>query len=167
MLVLPRAHDRSQALVELGLVLPVLLITLLGSIDLGRAFVFGVSVQQGAREAARVASTASVDASVTDAVVIQRLLQASAPAANNCGTALDTPQSCGGGTWTFSIRVTPAGGSPVYTSLAAARANPNGLSGSQLEVRASGSVAMFAGFFAGTLGLSQISVRGDAIMAMT
>lgn len=157
---------RAQALVELGLVLPILLIILLGSIDLGRAFVYGVSVQQGAREGARVASTAALDPTVTDAVVIQRLLQASAPAASTCGTALDTPLTCGGGTWTFSVRVTPSSGSPTYTSLASARGSLASLSGAQVEVRASGSVAMFAGFFAGPLGLGQISVRGDAIMVV-
>jgi hypothetical protein len=154
----------SQALVELALVLPVSIIILLGMIDLGRGFVYGVAIEQGAREAARVASTASLDVNVTDSVVLQRLILASAPAISDCATTLSGVQACGGGTWTFSLNLIPAGGSPTYTSLAAARAGQPRLSGAQVEVRASGSVSMFAGFVAGGLGLSAIRVQGDAVM---
>ena len=157
---------QSQALVELALVLPVMMIILLGMIDLGRAFVYGVAVQQAAHEAARVASSASLDANVTDSVVLQRLIQASAPAIADCATTLNASQSCGAGSWTFSISVTPPGGSPTYTSLSAAHSGQSSLSGDQVEVRAQGSVSMFAGFFAGALGLSSIGVRGDAVMVI-
>ena len=109
----------AQALVELALLLPVLLIMLLGMIDLGRGLVFGVSVQQGAREAARIGAAAALDTTVTDAVVLQRFIAASAPALAGCGPTLSSAQQCGGGTWTFSIKLTPPAGSPSYSSIAA------------------------------------------------
>ena len=155
---------RAQALVELSLVLPVVLIMLLGMIDLGRAFVFGVAVEQGAREAARVASTSALDATVTDSVVIQRYIEASAPAITDCARTISTPQQCGGGTWTFSITITSD--DSTYSSLAQARSSEASLSGSRVEVKANGSVAMFAGVFTGPLGLNQISVKGDAVMVI-
>lgn len=159
-------RQRSQALVELALVLPVMMIVLLGMLDLGRAFVYGVAVQQGAHDAARVASSAALDANVTDTVVLQRMQSASAPAITDCPSSLNAPLSCGGGSWTFSIMVTPASGSPTYNSLSAARSGQSSLSGAHVEVRAQGSVAMFAGFFASGLGLSSISVQGDAVMVI-
>lgn len=157
----------GQALVELGLVLPVLLIMLLGMIDLGRGFVFGVSVQQGAREAARVGATAALDPSVTDSVLVQRLIAASAPALTGCSPVLATTQACGGGSWMFSLTVTAPGGAPSYASLAAARASaPQGFGGYKLEVTARGSVSLLAGFQTGLdgIGLGQINVQGDAAM---
>ena len=155
--------SNSQALVELALVLPVVLIMLLGMSDLGRAFVFGVAVQQGAREGARIASNASLDTNVTDSVVLQQLIVASAPAIADCTAVLNTQQTCGGGTWAFNVRVTPPGGTPTYSSLASARSSLATLSGSHVEVRAFGSVAMFAG----VLSAAQITVQGDAVMVIT
>lgn len=162
----PSIRQQSQALVELALVLPVLMIILLGMADLGRAFVYGVAVEQGAHQGARVAAAAALDTNVTDTVVLQRMILASAPAISDCTTTLNTTQSCGGGSWTLSINVTPASGSPTYTSLSAARSGQSSLSGAQVEVRAHGSVSMYAGFFAGALGLSSISVQGDAVMVI-
>ena len=159
-------RSQGQALVELALVLPVMMIILLGMADLGRAFVYGVAVEQGAHEGARVAAAASLDTNVTDTVVLQRMVLASSPAIADCTTTLNTAQSCGAGSWTFSVQVTPASGSPTYTSLSAARAGQSTLSGAQVEVRAQGSVSMYAGFFAGVLGLNSISVQGDAVMVI-
>src|SRR5579864_6463975 len=149
-----RRRCASQALVELGLVLPVVLIMLLGMIDLGRAFVFGIAVQQGAREAARVASLVALDGTVQDTTVLSRLISASGPAIVDCATVLNTPQACGGGNWMFTMSIARPGGGQSYSSLAAARAAHADLSGYWVEVRAAGSVAMFAGTFTGLLGLS-------------
>jgi Flp pilus assembly protein TadG len=154
---------RGQALVELALVLPVILVMLLGMSDLGRAFVFGVAVQQGAREGARIASNAALDPSVTDSAVLQQLIVASAPAIGGCAAVVDAQQTCGGGTWIFNIHVTPASGAPTYSSLASARSGLASLSGSHVEVRAYGSVALFAGVLSG----AQITVQGDAVMVIT
>ena len=159
----------AQALVELALLLPVLLIMLLGMIDLGRGLVFGVSVQQGAREAARIGAAAALDTPVTDAVVLQRFIAASAPALVGCGPTLDSAQQCGGGTWTFSIKLTPPAGSPSYSSIAAARASASqGIAGWRLEVTSRGSVSLLGGFQTGAAGLTlgQISVQGDAVMVV-
>ena len=147
--------------------MPVLLIMLLGMFDLGRGLVFGVSVQQGAREAARVGATAALDTTVTDAVVVQRLLDASAPLLSGCVAVLGGSQQCGGGTWRVSLAVKAPGGSPSYTSLAQARAAaPQGLGGYQMEVTARGSVSLLAGLQTGLGGMSlgQIAVQGDAVM---
>jgi Flp pilus assembly protein TadG len=161
-------RSRSQALVELALILPILMVMLLGMIDLGRSLVFGVSVQQGARESARVATAAALDPTVTDSIVVQRLIVASAPAIADCAAVLDTPQSCGGGTWQFSLTLRPRSGSTTYTSLASARSSAAAISGSRVEIVARGTVSMFAGFAIGALGLglSQITVRGDAVMVV-
>jgi hypothetical protein len=102
--------------------------------------------------------------------VLQRFIAASAPALVSCNPVLDTPQQCGGGTWTFSIKVTPPGaGSPSYASLAAARAGaPQGIAGWRLEVTTRGSVSLLEGFQTGAPGMSlgQIGVQGDAVMAV-
>jgi hypothetical protein len=145
----------------------VLLLILLGMIDLGRAFVFGVAVQQGAREAARVGSTAALDTSVTDTVVLQRFILASAPAVADCTFVLNTQQACGGGHWTFTLQVAAPDGHTIYSGLASARASGTSLSGYRIDVRANGEVAMFSGFITGPLSLDQIGVQGDAVMVIT
>ncbi len=109
-------RTRGQSLVEFAVVLPVLMLMTLGMIDLGRAFTFGVATQQGAREASRYAARLAVNANVTDATVLQRLIDASNPSLQGC-FAVQTPQSCGGGTWTFTLAVTPPGSATSYSSL--------------------------------------------------
>ncbi len=135
---------------EFALVLPVTLILLLGMVDLGRAFVFGVSVQQGTREAARLGSKAALDTTITDATILQRLVAASDPALVGCA-AVTTSQSCGGGTWTFMLAFTPSR-----------------TGGSTVEVKAVGNVSLLVGFLTGAmgLGLNQVTVQGDAAMVV-
>ncbi len=155
----------AQALVEFALVVPMLLVFLLGMVDLGRGLVFGVAVQYGAREAARLAAGVALDSTVTDAIVLERLVGASAPALVGCSAVLEVPQNCGGGTWTFSIRLTPASGGPTYASLGEARAGASRqLSGSRLEVTTRGSVPLLADLL--PLGLGHISVQGQAVMVV-
>src|ERR1700682_4978337 len=91
-------QQSAQALVEFALILPIMLIMLLGGIDIGRALVYGVAVQDGAREAARLGATAAVDGSVPDAVVFSRLIAASVPALTGCAANTTANQPCGGGT---------------------------------------------------------------------
>lgn len=50
---LGRPHESGQAIVEAALLLPILLLFLLGTVDLGRAFTIYVSVANAAREGAR------------------------------------------------------------------------------------------------------------------
>jgi Flp pilus assembly protein TadG len=145
--------------------LPVMLVLTLGAFELGRAFVFGVAVQEGARESARLAATASYDTAVDDGAVLGRLIAASNPALAGC-SSVTTSQSCGGGTWTLSTRVVSSGGS-TYPTIAAARA-ANDLPGAQLTVTARGSVALLPGLQTGPMGMTlpQITVQGQSAMVI-
>jgi hypothetical protein len=164
-----RSRAHAQAYVEFALLLPLLLLLVLGMIDLGRAFVFGVAVQQGAREAARVGAKAALDPTIDDATVLGRLIAASDPALVGCSATQTPGQACSGGTWTLTIEITPAAGSPVYSSIAAARAaGLSALRGARVHIRASGGVSLFIGFLTGAmgLGLNQVTVQGDARMVV-
>jgi Flp pilus assembly protein TadG len=156
-------HTSAQALVEFAIILPVMLIMLLGSLDVGRALVFGVAVQDGAREASRLGATGS--ASDTD--VLNRLVAASAPALTGC-TAILTPQTCGGGTWTFTNTILTPNGTFASIALAKAGCQFPGclLGGSKLTVTARGQVSMFQGFSIGDMQLFQIGAQGQAVMVM-
>jgi Flp pilus assembly protein TadG len=169
-----RPRVRAQALIEFALIAPVMLLLLFGLIETGRAFVFGVAVQDGARQAARLAANERLNASITDKLILQRAIDASAPAMAGCtlpATVTSTPVilSCGGGTWTLTMTVTPNGSGTSATSLAnlttAQRAQMNG---GQIEVKTVGSVSMLAGLNTGSplLNLYGVTVQGDAIMAV-
>ncbi len=123
-----------------------MLILLLGTIDFGRALVFGVVVQQGAREAARVAAQAGLDTTITDAMVLQRLVAASNPALTTCA-ASTASQSCGGGTWSLSVTYTPSRSS-----------------GSQVVVRADGQLTLISAYLTGALGITGVPLHGEAAM---
>jgi len=69
----------------------------------------------------------------------------------------------------LTIEVTPAAGSPIYSSIGAARASGlSALQGAQVHVRASGGVSLFIGFLTGAmgLGLNQVTVQADARMVV-
>ena len=160
------SSERGQSLVEFAVILPVLLLITLGMIDLGRAFTFGVGVQQGSREAARYASRLTVNSNVADATVLQRLIDASNPALQGC-SAVQTQQTCGGGTWTFTLAVTPPGSATSYSSIATAILNSTNpyLSGGKITVTASGTVALVAGLCTnGGMCLPGITVQGQSAM---
>ena len=59
-----RKKERGQALVELAIVLPILLLILMGIFDFGRIFHGYLSVTTAAREAARQASLGRTDAEI-------------------------------------------------------------------------------------------------------
>jgi Flp pilus assembly protein TadG len=157
-------------MVEFVLVLPIMLALTLGLIDLGRAFVFGVSVQEGARQAARLAASANYDLQVDDNAVFGRLVAASTPALVGCQnstpvTAWPGNRTCNGGTWTFNVSI--INGSTTYPTLAAAR-SANALGGAKITATAGGSVALVPGVQMGAFGLvlPQISVQGQAAMVI-
>jgi len=52
--LIPTKNTRGQALVEMALLLPVILLILIGSIEFGRAFYYKVRTINAAREAARL-----------------------------------------------------------------------------------------------------------------
>jgi Flp pilus assembly protein TadG len=169
--------NQAQAVVEFALILPVLLLLTLGLIDMGRAFVFGISVQEGTRQAARIAATANSDPAVNlDQAVLGRLVAASNPALNNCPLTT-SPQTCNGAPWTFTVKIEP---DPLlvfctgpYSSIAAARLAttplcPQPMLGAKVTVTAVGSVALLPGVSTGSNGLvlPQITVHGESAMVM-
>jgi Flp pilus assembly protein TadG len=164
----------GQSLVELALILPVFLIIVLGSIDIGRGFIFGVAVQDGARESTRVAANARVDPGVTDAFIVQRVIDAASPAMLGCvgpATVTSTPVtfSCGGGDWTITMAVRPSGSATSYSAFSAVPSSALAqLNGGTIEIKTVGSVSLLSGFATGWRGLSlyQITVQGDAVMVI-
>ncbi len=171
-----RRCGRGQALVEFAFVLPVLLIIVFGMIELGRAFVFGVAVQDAARNAARLAANARINPGITDAVILQRLVDASSPAMVGCAVPASTTSTpvtltCGGGTWTVTMAVTPNGW-PASSSSSSFSALPTSgvaqLNGGTVEVKVVGSVSLLNGLSTGTMGLRlySVTVQGDAVMAV-
>jgi Flp pilus assembly protein TadG len=153
-------------MVEFALVAPLMLLMVLGMIDLGRAFVFGVTVQEGARQAARLASTANYDSTVDDTAVLGRLISSADPALVNCTRATGSNPACSSGTWTFTIGLTSTSGA-TYSSIATARAN-NALAGATATITARGSVALVPGFRSELFGVAmpQITVQGQATMVV-
>ena len=147
-----------------------MLLMTLGLVDLGRAFVFGVAVQEGTRQAARLAGSISVNAidnglTLTNADVLGRLVAGSNPALVGCLAQTGT-QTCNGGSWTLTVSVLgPSGG--TYTSIEAASA-ANDLNGGKVTVTAAGSVALLPGVSTGNYGLQlpQIQVHGQSAMVV-
>jgi Flp pilus assembly protein TadG len=150
----------GQAMVEVALVLPVILLLLLGMIDFGRAFMLGVAAQNAAREAARLGANAFLDETITDSIIEQRLINGAAPAmpglsATTCALRSNCTDSSGVA-WQLTITFAPARtGSPLKPP-----------SGARVEVTAVGSVPLLTGFLTGMFGINQISVQGNASMAV-
>jgi Flp pilus assembly protein TadG len=152
-------------MVEFTLVLPVMLVLTLGVIDLGRAFVFGIAVQEGARQATRLAASANYDMNVDNSAVLGRLVAASEPALSGCLATFTPNQACNGANWTFDVSI--VNGVTTYPTFAAARL-ANALSGANVTAIAKGSVSLLPGFETGAFGLRlpQISVQGQASMVV-
>jgi Flp pilus assembly protein TadG len=149
------AGTRAQALVEFAFVVPVLLVLTLGMIDLGRAFVFGVAVQNGAREAARVAATAGLDPNVKTRDVLQRLVDASAPAISSTACTLaDGATDLSGANCPWQATVSP---SPVRRGSAVT-----------VTVRTTRNISFVGGLLTGAFGLSlsPFQVQGSASMVV-
>ena len=144
-----KSATRAQALVEFAFILPVLLVMTLGMIDLGRAFVFGVAVQNGAREAARVAATAGLDPNVTTPTILQRLIDASAPAITSCtaGSSDLTGANC---PWHATISSITRGSAVTVT------------------VQTNRNISLVGGILTGAFGLSlsAFTIQGSASMVV-
>jgi Flp pilus assembly protein TadG len=168
------SRSGGQAIVEMAFIMPVMLIIVLGSIEVGRAFVFGVAVQDAARQATRLAANARVDPGVTDTGIVQRAIDAAGPAMVGCSlpasvTSTPVSFSCGGGSWTITTAVTPNGSASSYNSFGnIPSASLGQLNGGTVEVKVAGSVSLLAGLATGWNGLAlyQIGVQGDAVMVV-
>jgi hypothetical protein len=178
------APRQAQALIEFALVLPVTLLLLLGLIEIGRGFVFGVTVQDGARQGARLAANARVNPAITDTMILQRLIDSASPAMTGCVLPKPLPNPstpvillnpvtnlppCGGGIWTLTLAITPNGSStskPSFSALSTAELGQ--LNGGTAKVRAVGAVSLLAGLNTGSPGLAlyQVGVQGDAVMVV-
>jgi Flp pilus assembly protein TadG len=164
----PKRHRQAaQALIEFTLVAPVMLLMVVGLLSLGRAFIFGVAVQEGTRQAARLAASSYVNAGValTNSDLLGRLIAGSDPALGGCLPQLGA-QSCNGGVWTLSVAVVGPSGAQ-YTRIEDARA-ANDFAGGQITVTAAGAVALLPGVSTGNFGLTlpQIRVQGQAAMVV-
>ena len=166
-----RGHgQQAQALVEFALILPVMLLMTLGLIDIGRAFVFGVAVQEGTRQAARLAVNANNDSTVTDQSILGRLIASSSPTLDGCTPQTSPPQTCHG--ITLSMQVVVNG--TTYTTLSAAKADTHWASavtssgGVQVTVTAAGPVALLPGVSTGNFGLvlPNINIQGQSAMVV-
>lgn len=132
-----RARRHGQALVELSLILPVLLLLGLASVDFGRAYFAGLAVMQGAREAARFAAGSTGSSPPTETQAKQRAVDAAASdfpveSATNVGAALSTSDV------TITVR-NDSGSAVAYTARA---------SGYSVEVEVKGFVPFLTGFLA-------------------
>ncbi|AHF06871.1 TadE/TadG family type IV pilus assembly protein [Desulfitobacterium metallireducens] len=63
-------EEQGQALVEMALVLPLLLLLLFGIIEMGRVGYAYITVSNAARSAARVATTGGMDLDIQNAAII-------------------------------------------------------------------------------------------------
>jgi hypothetical protein len=165
-------------MVEFAIILPVMLVMTLGMIDLGRAFVFGVSVQEGTRQAARLAGTASgytvpSDVASLDKAILGRLIASSSPALSGCSPAAAPPQDCNG----LHLEEQVKYANSTYASLYEARmamtlqdwtAAIHSAGGIEVTVKASGPVALLPGVATGALGLTlpNINVHGQSTMVV-
>jgi Flp pilus assembly protein TadG len=95
-----RAHGRGQSLVEFGLVLPIFLLIVFGIIDFGRAVFAYSTLNNAAREAARVAVVDQVATHITDEAIKQAyaLDVAAGDVTLDWRSSFnpDTPNSCAG-----------------------------------------------------------------------
>jgi Flp pilus assembly protein TadG len=152
-------RSRAQALLEFALVLPITLLFAIGIVDFGRAFVFGVAVQQGAREAARLGANGHLN-HYSNNTIVQRLIDASKPGLQGCtpsgGNA--ATQTCTDGfgvAWTFTVSPSAADGSDANSQLT---------NGATVTVTASGSMPLLTGFLTKYAGISRIQLQGKAVM---
>jgi Flp pilus assembly protein TadG len=65
-----RLGQKGQALVELALVMPILILILMGIVDFGRVYHGYLATTNAAREAARLASLGGTDSLVTETAVL-------------------------------------------------------------------------------------------------
>jgi hypothetical protein len=110
-----------------------------------------VAVQNGAREATRVAATAGLDPNVTTQVILQRLIDASAPAISSATCTAGTTDLSGASCpWNATVSTISRGSQVTVT------------------VRTNRNISFVGGFLTGAFGLSlsPFQVQGSASMVV-
>ncbi|MCX6022317.1 MAG: pilus assembly protein [Chloroflexi bacterium] len=145
----PRRAARAQALVEMALIFPMLLLLLLGSLDFARVFVTSLVLQGAAREGARLAA----DYTQTSSAVQTRV--------TNAATPLVVPTS-GVTSCVFSTPQTTPSTSCPPTGAIATRAAAN--SGQAVIVTVTLNVPFTTSFLTSWVGLPSLDVTSSAQM---
>jgi Flp pilus assembly protein TadG len=159
---------RGQALVEFGLVLPVMLVIFLGIVDFGRAFYAGVLAEQAARDAARLGAGAIPNNGITTDTL-----------QNQAYTALGWPNAACSGCWnSLGLTGTPtvriggyqadgtqygwADGAGDSAQALCAQSCPGG----QVQVELTFAVPLYTSFLTKAIGFTSIPVRGWATVEL-
>ncbi len=87
-------HQLGQGMAELAVILPLLLVILFGTLDLGRAFYTYIGLTNAAREAARYAAVNDSSASITQ---VQQELNSGGSDISGCAAGTLTYSATGGG----------------------------------------------------------------------
>lgn len=162
------ARARGQALVEFGLILPVLLVIFLGVIDFGRAFYAGVAAQQAARDAARLGAGMSLDDGISTTRIQNQLLSGLGwPNAdcNGCQNQLGlntAPTVRIGG---YQSDGTKFGWADGAGSASQALCQTS-CGGGQVQVEVTFDVPLYTSFLTRVVGLEALPIRGWAAMTM-
>src|SRR5262249_27006893 len=101
----PRSRERGQAMVEIAIVAPALILLLFGIVEFGRAWMISNMITHEARQWARIAATASNRDSTGG--INTSSIEASARADIKAMTGLDVPG--------ITARQMPIGGIPMVT----------------------------------------------------
>ena len=98
-----RHQSRGQSIVEFGLVLPMLLLLMLGTLDLGRAFFDYIQMRNAAYEGARYASRFPTDTTGT----LSKISQHGVPSSTTVTITFDPTSCCTAGqTATVTVQLT-------------------------------------------------------------
>ena len=102
-----RCHGQGQSLVELSLALPLMLLLMLGTLDLGRVFFDYVQIRNAVREGAGYGARNPTDAAGIAARVTAHGVPSGTTVTSNCSGACTTPDSTATITVTASRTFTP------------------------------------------------------------
>ena len=175
------ARGAGQALVEFGLVMPVMCVILLALIDFGRAFYAGVLAEQAAREGARYAMGAEPGTNI----LVDSTQSCSAQAPLTCTYVKDQVRSALGYCSGCPDYVSLTGGLPdvhvggyqnngtkfgyadgSYASGQSDAVCPNFCKGGQVQVEVTWDMPLWTGLLAQRLGFTSIHIRGYATATM-
>jgi Flp pilus assembly protein TadG len=98
--------ERGQALAELALILPVLLVLVLGAIDFGRLFLVGIELNQAARQGVAYAAASTANATDTAGISTAALDGVGGLSGTPAVTSTTAVDSSGGHVSTVTVSAT-------------------------------------------------------------